>query len=255
MGGAIDLFTASIKEKLWHNMRADLARFVPEVAHTQLLMCCACGRFLMQDCFDLKHLIPQQSLKLDPIAVQQNPETPKNVRSGNLLLCKKPLLVKGHKVFNNGCNSWKGRFYDTAITDFVSERTLQPSTKITTAHNIGALCLGYLAMVAEFGYAVALMPSGLLLRRQFFSPHKHLRDMPLRNQIVIGGQHPTEPENPIWSNPFSFTFKEPGSCYVVARNFSIAVPITRDPRLPFATHLPIVPERYKLRPTFKTFFE
>src|ERR1700761_1180435 len=100
-------------------MRGDLARFVPEIARDQLLMCCACERFLAQEFFDLEHLIPQRSLKLDPVAVQSNPNTPKNVRSGNLLLCKKPLLVKGHKVFNNGCNSWKGRFYDKAIAEFV----------------------------------------------------------------------------------------------------------------------------------------
>ena len=61
-----DLYTASIKEKLWHEMRDDLARFVPEVSQNKLLMCCACGRFLTQDFFDLEHLIPQQALKRDP---------------------------------------------------------------------------------------------------------------------------------------------------------------------------------------------
>jgi hypothetical protein len=252
--GAIDLYTASIREKLWHKMRSDLAKFVPDITDNQLLMCCTCGRFLSQEFFNLEHLIPQQSLKLDPIAVQLNPDTPKNIRAGNLLLCKKPLRVKGHNVFNNGCNSWKGRFYDKPITEFVSEKTLR-TANVTSAHIIGALCLGYLAMVAEFGYAVALMPSGLLMRRQFFSPYKYLRDLPLRHQMVLGGSHPTKPENPIWSNPFSFTFSESGCCYVGARNFSVVVPITRDPRLPFATHLPIVPERYKLRPNFKTFFD
>lgn len=250
-----DLLSASIKEKLWHKMRSDLAQFVPEIAHNQLLMCCTCGRFLPQEYFDLEHLVPQQALKLDPVAVQANPDTPRNVRSGNMLLCKKPLLMKGQKVFNNGCNSWKGKFYDRAIAQFVSEKTLLPSTKITSAHIIGALCLGYLAMVAEFGYAVALMPSGVLLRRQFFSPYRYLHDLPLRHQIVVGGNHPTERESPIWSKPFSFTFSETGCCYVGARNFSVNVPVTHDPRLPFVTHLRIVPDRYKLRPTFKTFFE
>jgi hypothetical protein len=252
---ALDLYSASIKEKLWHKMRSDLAKFVPEIAHNQLLMCCTCGRFLTQEFFDLEHLIPQQSLKLDPVAVQANPDTPKNVRSGNLLLCKKPLQVKGPKVFNNGCNSWKGKFYDKAIAEFVSEKTLLPSTKVTSAHIIGALCLGYLAMVAEFGYAVALMPSGLLMRRQFFSPDKYLRDLPLRHQMVLGGSHPTESGNPIWSKPFSFTFSETSCCHVGARNFAVNVPVTRDPRLPLAMHLRIAPERYKLRPSFKTFFE
>lgn len=249
-----DVYSASIKETLWHKMRSDLAKFVPDVALNQLLMCCACGRFLTQEFFDLEHLIPQQSLKRDPVAVQQNPDTPKNIRAGNLLLCKKPLRVKGVKVFNNGCNSWKGKHYDKAIAEFVSAKTLLPSAKITSAHIIGALCLGYLAMVAEFGYAVALMPSGLLMRRQFFSPHKYLADLPLRHHMVLGGTHPTQPENPIWTKPFSFTFAD-GCCHVGARNFAVNVPVTRDPRLPFAVHLPIVPEAYKVRPNFKTFFE
>lgn len=253
--GTVDVYAASTKEKLWHKMRADLAKFMPEIAHNQLLMCCACARLLPQEFFDLEHLIPQQSLKLDPVAVRLNPDTPKNIRSGNLLLCKKPLLIKGHRVFNNGCNSWKGKHYDQAIAEFISEKTLR-SGRVTSAHIIGALCLGYLAMVAEFGYAVALMPSGLLMRRQFFSPYKYLRDLPLRHQIVLGGTLQTAtPESQVWSRPFSFTFRETGCCNVLARNFAVNVPITRDPRLPFATHLRIVPERYKLRPNFKTVFE
>lgn len=121
-----------------------------------------------QEFFDLKHLIPQQSLKLDPVAVQLNPDTPKNARAGNLLLCKKPLRVKGLEVFNNGCNSWKGKHYDKAIAELVSEKTLRSAT-VTSAHIIGALCLGYLAMVAEFGYAVVLMESGLFIGREMDS--------------------------------------------------------------------------------------
>jgi hypothetical protein len=252
--GVLDVYSASIKEILWHKMRADLAKFVPEVTNNHLLMCAACGRFLTQEFFDREHLIPQQSLKFDPVAVQLNPETSKNSRAGNLLLCKKPLRVKGVKVFNNGCNSWKGKHFDKAIAELISEKTLRSAT-VTSAHIIGALCLGYLAMVAEFGYAVVLMQSGLLMRRQFFNPHKYLPDLPLRYQMVLGGKLPTAPENPMWSKPFSFTFSETGCCYVGARNFAVNVPVTRDPRLPFAVHLPIVPEAYKLRPNFKTVFE
>lgn len=33
-----DLFAASIRDKLWHEMRHDLATFVPEIAANQLLM-------------------------------------------------------------------------------------------------------------------------------------------------------------------------------------------------------------------------
>jgi hypothetical protein len=50
-----DLMAPSIKERLWHKMRADLARFVPETADNNLLMCCACGRFLPQEHFGLEH--------------------------------------------------------------------------------------------------------------------------------------------------------------------------------------------------------
>ena len=39
--------------------------------------------------------------------VRTNPETPANVRSGTLLLCRKPLLYKGSQLYDNGCNSWK----------------------------------------------------------------------------------------------------------------------------------------------------
>jgi hypothetical protein len=106
-----EILTASIEDGLWHKMRQDLANFVPEIAGNQLLMCCACGRFLPREWFDLEHLIPQQALKRDPDAVRTNPLTPANVRSKNLLLCKKELKVKGKNgavAYRNGCNSWKG---------------------------------------------------------------------------------------------------------------------------------------------------
>jgi hypothetical protein len=145
-----DLLIAPIREKLWHEMRQDLAKFYPETTQNKLLMCCTCGRFLQQEWFDLEHLIPQQALKHDPDAVRINPETSKNIRAGNLLLCKKPLTLNGRKVYNNGCNSWKGRFYDKPISELYSS-ALQ-STHITDTHIIAALSLAYLAMVAKFGY-------------------------------------------------------------------------------------------------------
>ena len=51
--------------------------------------------------------------------VRTNPETPANVRSGNLLLCRKPLLYTGSKLYDNVCNSWKGRFYDKATSEII----------------------------------------------------------------------------------------------------------------------------------------
>jgi hypothetical protein len=106
-----DVTEPSIKERLWYKMHADLAKFVPETSENDLLMCCACGRFLPQEHFDLEHLVPRQALRSDPLEARNNPATPANVRSGNLLLCKKPLLYKNSPMYSNGCNGWKGRFY------------------------------------------------------------------------------------------------------------------------------------------------
>jgi hypothetical protein len=246
---------ASIKERLWHKMRSDLANYVPEVASNRLLMCCVCGRFLPQELFDLEHLVPQQALRADPESVRANPATPANIRAGNLLLCRKPLIYKGSKVYNNGCNSWKGRFYDKPISDVFAERTLQVERdKITDTHIIGCLILGYLAMVAEFGYIVALMQSGRLMREQFFRPRKFHPSLGTQYQMLLGGMMPTSPEERIWSKPFSFTF-ENGACFVSARNFGVNIPVSRDPRAPLARHIQIVPARYKLRPDFRTVFD
>lgn len=179
-----DLLTASIREKLWHSMRNDLAKFIPEIATNKLLMCCTCGRFLPQTDFDLEHLIPRQALKLDADEIRAHPDTPVNVRAGNLLLCKKPLTLRGTTVYKNGCNSWKGRFYDKRIADLVSGKVLGSDVPITNVHIIAALSLAYLAMVAEFGYIVASMKSGLLLREQFFNPYKYHRDLGARHKIA-----------------------------------------------------------------------
>jgi hypothetical protein len=246
------VMTASIRDKLWHKMRQDLAHFVPEITGNQLLMCCACGRFLPQECFDLDHLIPQQALKQDPDVVRINPATPANVRAGNLLLCKTPLKIKGNIVYGNGCNSWKGRVYDKPVRDLISTKAFGPNC--TPVHMIAALGLAYLAMVAEFGYVVALMRSGLLMREQFFRPYKFLAAVPVQSQMLFGGGVVTSPDAPMWAKPFAFGFDRPGFCTFTARNFGIMVPISRDPREPIATHLRIVPAQYKLRPNFRTVF-
>jgi hypothetical protein len=236
-------------------MRQDLMKFVPEISGNHLLMCSACGRFLPQECFDLDHLIPRQALKQDPSAVRTNPSTTANIRAaGNILLCKKPLKVKRDVVYENGCNGWKCRFYDKAISQLISTTALQ-AKNCTELHIIGALSLAYLAMVAEFGYVVALMRSGLLMREQFFRPAKFHPALPLRSQMLLGGSMPvTSPNAPLWARPFSFGFYRPGVCTVAARNFGVLLPISRDPREPIATHLQIAPARYKLRPDFRTVF-
>jgi hypothetical protein len=218
-----DLATPSIKEQLWHRMWRDLAQFVPETSGNELLMCCACGRFLPQEFFDLEHLIPQQALRCDPLIVRNDPNTPKNVRSRNILLCKKPLLYKGSRLYGNGCNSWKGRFYDKPVSEILSGRAQDalrsPDRRIRNAHIIGGLVLGYFGMVAEYGYIIALMESGLLLRQQFFNPDRFDRSLGTRYQVLLAGQPFTEADALIWRNPFSFKF-DGGACLVTVRNLS-----------------------------------
>jgi hypothetical protein len=253
----MDLLKASIREMLWHEMRQDLTSFFPEIAQSQLLMCCCCGRFLEQNWFDLEHLIPQQSLKADPIVVQSNPDTSKNVRAGNLLLCKKPLTLNGIKVYNNGCNSWKGKHYDKRIRELISGEAFKSDGACTSIRILAALAVAYLAMVAEFGYAIVLTRSGLLMREQFFSPNKYHHDLPARSQLVLRANLPIlSPDAKMWANPFAFGFERKGACVVTARNFGVFVPVSRDPREPFAKNLLIVPTKYKpLRPYFKAFFD
>lgn len=249
-----DVYKASICDALWHKMRDDLAKFAPQIIDDQLLMCCACGRFLPRDCFDLEHLVPQQALRKDPPTVTGNPLTTVNIRAGNLLLCKKPLRIKDKVIYQNGCNSWKGRFYDRALSDLVAGKGMK-TDRNTETHIIAALSLAYLAMVAEFGYIVALMPSGRLMREQFFNHSRFHPALPVNCQMLLGGQMPVHsPEARLWSNPFSFTFSRPGICVVGIRNIAVFVPISRDPSLPFSQHLRIVPSKYKLRPDFSTVF-
>ena len=249
-----EVLRASIRDQLWHRMRQDLAKFVPEINGNELLMCCTCGRFLPRECFDLEHLIPQQALKKDPDVVRTNPTTPTNIRARNLLLCKKRLTLNGNVFYQNGCNSWKGRSYDKPISELISTKALEPKN-CSDVHIIAVLSLAYLAMVAEFGYVVALMRSGLLLREQFFRTRKYHVALPLKSQMLLAGGTVTSFDAPIWTEPFSFGFQRPGFCTVAARNFGIMVPISRDPREPFAIHLPIVPAKYKLRPDFRTVFD
>jgi hypothetical protein len=111
-------------------------------------------------------------------------------------------------------------------------------------------------MVAEFGYIIVLMRSGFLMREQFFSPHRFHRELPLRSQMLLGGDLPiSSPDARIWANPFSFSFERKDCCTVGARNFALLVPVSRDPRKPVAKYLPFAPSKYKLRPDFRTFFD
>ena len=126
--------------------------------------------------------------------------------------------------------------------------------RVTDRHIIAALALGYLAMVAEFGYVIALMQSGLLMRRQFFMPNKFHRSLGLRHQMLLGGSMPTSADARVWTSPFSFGFQNI-ACTVGARNFAIMIPVSRDPRQPFARHLRFAPSKFTLHPDFSTVFD
>jgi hypothetical protein len=178
------------------------------------------------------------------------------VRSGNLLLCKKPLNYKNSPLYGNGCNSWKGRFYDTPISEILAGRVQNLRSlnkRIRNPHIIGGLMLGYLAMVAEYGYIITLMSSGRLLREQFFNPARFHRSLDSRYQILLAGAPFKEAKDSIWNKPFSFKFDR-GACLVTVRNFVITVPMSRDPFMPSSEHIQIVPSRFKLRPDFSTAF-
>jgi hypothetical protein len=167
---------------------------------------------------------------------------------------QKTAKINGNLVYRNGCNSWKGKFFDGPINELVSAKILN-ARNCTHSHIISALVLCYLAMVKEFGYIVSLMPSGLLLREQFFKPHKFHRELPLSSQMLLGGDTITASDAPVWAKPFSFGFCRPGVCTVGARNFALMLPISRDPRETIARHLRIAPTKYKLRPDFRTVFD
>lgn len=246
----------SAKELLWHDQRADLARYFPETENNDKLMCCACGRFLGFDDFSIEHIIPRQALRDDPHSVRNSPEATVNVRSWNTLLCNKQLMIDGKKVYGGGCNSWKGRCYDGMIREVLNGRALNAAGRTTTRHLVALACVAYLATVREFGYQIALTQSGLLMRQQFFQPNSFDKRMPLNCQMVLAAPPPSADEEnlPLWTRPFNFTI-ERASCLVACRSVVIRIPLARDPHLPIAVHLPVPPARYKLRPDFRTAFQ
>ncbi len=249
-----DIDMPSLKERLWQKMQVDLAQFVPDVVERNRLMCCACGRFLPPEDFDVDHLISQRAIKCDPEEVRKNPETPANVRAGTILLCTKPIHYRGARFYNNGCNSWKGKNFDGPMTQIFTGTVGQHRNK--HAQNsliIGGLALAYLAMVAEFGYVVTLMQSGLALREQFFNPTRFRKGLGTKFKAIFMGSPHKHPHDPIWTNPFRFQI-EGQACLVTVRNFVIFLPVSRDPRDPIVRHLKIVPQRYAFRPNFDTWF-
>ena len=247
---------ASLKEKLWHKMREDLKTYIPEIIDSNAPMCCVCGRVLSYDDFSLEHIIPQQALREDPSDIKSNPATTVNARSGVILLCRKRLLIKQRS--SNGCNGWKGQFFDDHLRELLSGRGLgkSPYKRLSEQRMIAALCASYLAMILEFGYQVALTRSGILMREQFFSPTRFHRRMPLRHQMILAAPPPKyeDAHFKLWAHPFQFTV-DTDVCYVGFRTMSLILPISRDPRLPVAKSIIIVPSKYRLRPDFQTVLE
>jgi hypothetical protein len=251
----MEILDPPLKERLWHKMRDDLRRYIPEIVGNKLLMCCACGRFLPQEHFNLEHIVPQQALADDPAEVRSRATV--NTRSGNILLCSKPLMIRGATVYKNGCNSWKGKYYDSRLRELLNGKIIDHEHRqLMDQHIIAALCAGYLAMVSEYGYQVALTPSGVLMRHQFFLPVKFHRDMPIRCQKLLIGAAPGyqgEDTLSFWTSPFSFTVMD-GVCCMAVKNVGMLVPISRDPRMPIAQHVLFKPTKYALRPDFRTVF-
>jgi hypothetical protein len=248
---------ASLKNTLWHSARADVARYAPDVEHSETLMCPTCGRWLTFVDFSVEHIIPRQALALDPDEAKAALTT--NQRSGNILLCKKRLMVRGKLASGNGCNGWKGRYYDPLVREVLAGKAITGESKNSTnAHIISLICVAYLALLNEFGYQIALTSSGFLLRHQFFTPRQFRKDMPLSSQLVLAVEMPkySATTHHLWANPFRISIEtERRSCIVAFRTLGLRLPLSRDPATPVANRLKIVPSRYKLRPDFSTAFE
>jgi hypothetical protein len=249
-----DVDMPSLKETLWQKMQGDLAQYIPEVVDRNQLMCCACGRFLPPEHFDIDHMISKRAIKCDPEEVRNDPETPANVRAGTILLCTKALHYRGARFYNNGCNSWKGKNFDGAMTQIFTGKVAKHRNKhVADALIVGGLALAYLAMVAKYGYIVTLMQSGLILREQFFNPRTLHNRLGTRSRAIFMGDPHTDPSDPIWADPFRFELEEE-ACLVTVRNFVIFLPLSRDPTIPIVRHLKIVPQRLAFRPNFEAWF-
>jgi hypothetical protein len=209
------------------------------------------------DDFSVEHVIPKQALAHDPPEAKASLTV--NQRSGNILLCKKRLKIRDKNISGNGCNGWKGRYYDAPIRNALTGGTMTGRSRTGTETNIIALiCAAFLALVKQYGYQIALTPSGQLLRHQFFSPRAFRKEMPLTSQMVLSADMPpySSETHHLWADPFKISIEaQRQSCVVVFRTFAIRLPLSRDPAIPLANKLRIVPSRYKLRPDFTTAFE
>ncbi len=247
-----EIRTVGLKDRLWHELRTDLAKIAPNLASEDRLICCLCGRLLPIEAFSLEHIIPQQALADDPPFVKQVPAL---CRSGHTLLCNAPLRQRGKWISQHGCNSWKGSHFDKALRTIFNGTALTRPVK-SNAVMIASLVAAYLAIFTKYGYKVVLSEAGLLLRQQFFQPHSFRPKMPVMCQLLLMGQMPeaNDASLPMWETPFSFNFDVPDRCSVGIRNYVVTLPISRDPRLPSSTIIEYLPPKYRFRQDFRPLF-
>ena len=113
------------------------------------------------------------------------------------------------------------------------------------------------ALFSKYGYRVAPSASGLLMRRQYFSPFSILKAIPYYCQVVLGGQpltEFTEENETYWSDPFKITI-ENGYANMVLRSVSFSLPLSEDPTVPLARILQYAPPKYRWRPNLETAFQ
>jgi hypothetical protein len=247
-----EIYLPGEKEKIWHRMRDDLKSLVPWFADYDLLLCPTCLRHITFEEFSLEHIIPQQALAEDHLTARGAVAC--NQRAGLTLLCSKPLIIREKLVRGNGCNSWKGKYFDRFIRQVLQA---QPDKiTFTLRHQISMFILGYLALFRRYGYRISLSRSGLLMRSQFFTPNDFLKSVPIKCQMILGGQPLSEFDEQIksyWDEPFKITIHE-GFALVGVRSVVFWLPLSDDPTAPIARVLRYAPPRYKIRPDFTTVF-
>jgi hypothetical protein len=247
------IYIPGAKELLWNKMHNDLRSFIPHFPDGEI-MCPACLRHVKFEDLSIEHIIAQQAVNCDPIEVRK--AIARNQRSGLTLLCEKRLVnSKGKVVSGNGCNGWKGKYFDGRVRQILNSELI--SVGFNSRHHLSILSVGYLALFSKYGYRVALSASGLLMRKQYFSPFSILKAIPYNCQVVLGGQPLTEftEENDVyWSDPFKITI-ENGYANMVLRSMAFSLPLSEDPTVPLARMLQYVPPKYRWRPNLETAFQ
>jgi len=242
-----------IKETLFLEMERDLQQIAPNLIGSGKLICCICGRLLPRRHFTLEHIVPQQLVKSDPAQVRH---ISKNKRSGLTLLCNYSLGGAGTVKSQNGCNGWKGRFFDRKTREILLERSWGG---MDMSHVIALFSTMYLALFSRYGYSVVFTAAGIASRRQFFSPNRFNQDIPDRSQILMAAGAPkeiTEATMPFWATPFWFSpDNDDLKCTVGIRHVSMALPISRPLNVPIRSVLPFAPSRLLLRPDFRLLWQ